>query len=87
MKVPKTRDFQLQQFGRLGSSPGQAGNMPTESQEYIVESKNPYGMQISKDVTFTVRRESGSDGEDLPDPETKHADTPHTRYGTNVSAV
>ncbi|KAL8976218.1 MAG: hypothetical protein Q9205_007734 [Flavoplaca limonia] len=96
LKPSKSKDHQLQQFGKLGSSKAMPANLEaTESQERIVEpygiAKGPAGaFHINKDVTFSVRRDSVSDDYPVTADESMDNKT-HKRgnvqYVSNCSAV
>ncbi|KAL8978182.1 MAG: hypothetical protein Q9177_006470, partial [Variospora cf. flavescens] len=66
-RAGRGQDYKLQNFSRLVSTTGAPGQKKSESQEYIVpETKSLHGgLQINKDVTFTVRRNSLSDEDNL----------------------
>ena len=86
-KVPTGKNYPLQQFDRLGSRGGTQIDHQGESTEYIVDSTKSPHLHIKRDVSFTVRSESGaSDGDDIGALE-KHAETPHTLYQSNCHAV
>ena len=92
MRTP-AKEYQLQQFGRLNSQPGTPGVPSTESQEYIVGTAKSHnnGLHINRDVTFTVRRESGSDDDLESGPPQAHPEKgpemQSGRYVSNCSAV
>lgn len=91
MRASRGKDYQLQNFSRLGSTTGAPGAKGTESQEHIVGDVKGLngGLHINKDVTFIVRRESASD-DDLTTAKPisdKHADTANSHYNSHCSAV
>ncbi|KAL8703707.1 MAG: hypothetical protein Q9201_003108 [Fulgogasparrea decipioides] len=94
LKAPKSKDHELQQFGRLGSSKAMPVNLAsTESQEHIIgqygNAKGPSAFHINKDITFTIRRDSTSDDypvvtDDFLD---KNVEKGNARYVSKCSAV
>ena len=95
-KPSKSKDHQLQQFGKLGSSKAMPSNLEaTESQERIVEpygiAKGPAGaFHFNKDVTFSVRRDSVSDGYPVTSNEpidNKTHERGNVQYVSNCSVV
>lgn len=90
-RVVRGQDYKLQNFSRLGSTTGTPGVKNSESQEYIVSDvKDPQGgLHINKDVTFTVKRNSLSDEDDLgpTKPGDQHPGAPRGIYTTHCNAV
>ncbi|KAI4286703.1 MAG: hypothetical protein L6R35_004042 [Caloplaca aegaea] len=90
-RAGRGQDYKLQNFSRLVSTTGAPGLKKSESQEYIVpETKGIHGgLQINKDVTFTVRRNSLSDEDNLAPvkPGENAAGAGGGSYSTHCNAV
>ncbi|KAL8919463.1 MAG: hypothetical protein Q9208_006748 [Pyrenodesmia sp. 3 TL-2023] len=73
-------------FNRLGSTTDEnEDSLKTQSQEHIIQYKNPDPLQIHKDVTFSVQRGS-SDDEDLEAGRRQHHDPSHIHATTYITA-
>lgn len=76
----------MKPFDRLGSTTDDMDNsMKTQSQEHIIQYKDPRSLKIHKDVTFSVQKDA-SDDEDLEIARMPHHDPTHNHPSAYVTA-
>ncbi|KAL8722867.1 MAG: hypothetical protein Q9225_000700 [Loekoesia sp. 1 TL-2023] len=81
-----TKDIGMKPFNRLGSTTDDMeDSLKSQSQEHIIQYKDPGALKIHKDVTFSVQKE-GSDEEDVEAGRLPRHDPGHSHSTTYVTA-